>query len=527
MSPDFSYWHPVEIAGSGQPLLRENERDIYVEQCVGLYHGKSKILNKQKGRLYLTSQRIIYVDELDAKKESVCIENYDIENIEYSSKFLKRSAKIILFFKDTPYSEDLGNEGGTQQLSTSVTEWLCPICTSKNTYNGTLDSTQSTLPACQTCGVPADKDMAKDSITVKAEEISKGSGKLENTCPVCTFINHPQLRSCEMCGARLKQLDRITAKNTYNSKDNKYGNGVRIVLEEKSSATEAQKQFGQLSFRKTDGTVFYEALAKQLQIIARNESQHLFNQNVVAINGVPKDPVIDPDLVLLNNDMSLIGITALEKNKEHQLLKNNIVMSNALSDLNNLMALAEEIEKMYQEGSNEKKNNSPILFVDREKYLNKEVFLEEIAREIYGFVESELRGDNGIIVTLVDLYALYNKSVRIGTGLISPDEMRQACEKFKSLGLNDLNLIKINGRVLCLAFQDSFDHIRTKISQIAAMKPGVDILQITTELNEYEKNSWSMGVISEVLQYCVTEGDLVIDEQISGTNYYFNTYWKT
>ena len=248
-----------------------------------------------------------------------------------------------------------------------------------------------------------------------------------------------RIRNCEICGARLKQ-----SRRTSKVKDSR----VRILLEEKTPSGE--ESFAQLSFRKTDGALFYETLVKQLQEISRKESKHLFNQNVLSVNGVPTDPVIDPDLVLSNNDINLIGITALEKNKEQQLLKNNIVMSNALSDLNKLMALAEDIEKMYQ-GNRKSKSNESILLVDREKYLNKNVFLEEIARELYGFVDSELRGDSGIIVTLVDLFALYNKSVRIGTGLISPEEMREACEKFEKLGLNDLKLIKINGRVLCLS----------------------------------------------------------------------------
>lgn len=267
------------------------------------------------------------------------------------------------------------------------------------------------------------------------------------------------------------------------------------------------------------------ALEKLVKDVSISRSSHLFNQNAVSVNGVSTDPVIDPDLILINNDMRLIGITALEKNREQQLLKNNIVMSNALSDLNKLMALATDIEKIY-EGNQKSTNKESLLIIDREKYLNKEVFLQEIAREIYGFVESELKGDGGFIVTLVDLYALYNKSIRIGTGLISPREMRDACEKFSSLGLHGLKLIKINGRVLCLAFHDSFDYITTKILQLVTMKPGIDILQITTELSQYDSNNWSIGVLAEVLQYCVTKGDLLIDEQITGINYYFNSFWK-
>lgn len=95
----FEHWHFVETTASGHPILRENEKDIYVEHSVGLYHGKSKIINKQKGRVYLTSQRVIYVDDTSPTKESVCLELDDIVSFDYSSKFLKKSAKLIVFLR--------------------------------------------------------------------------------------------------------------------------------------------------------------------------------------------------------------------------------------------------------------------------------------------------------------------------------------------------------------------------------------------------------------------------------------------
>lgn len=514
MGSVFEYWHYVEISGAGRPLLRENERDIYVEQFVGLYHGKVKVLNKQKGRIYLTSQRIIYVDDTDPWKESVCIELDDVLNIDYSSKFLKRSAKVIIFLKAFA-----GGERTNGQNELGSTSWQCPICQYNNVVPFIVNETEQSMPCCENCGITVDREMAKDSIKNLIDKVqTKNDRKNRNICPICTFLNHPQMRNCEICGSRLSYYQQSSALSD---------NRVKFQLEN-DGGSNSSASFAQLSFRRSDGSLFYEALEKCLETIARTQSKHLFNQNVVSINGVPVEHPIDPDLVLLTNDISLIGINALEKKKEHQLLKNDILMSNALSDLNKLMALATDIEYMYK-GESKNTNcfkNQQILVVDRDKYLNKESFLEEIAREIYGFVDSELRGEDGAIVTMVDLYALYNKFARIGTGLVSPQEMRDACEKFTSLGLNELKLMKINGRVLCLAFEDSFNHIKTRIVQYITMKPGSDIAQITNEFNRYDKSNWSMGVIGEILEHCLNLGELVVDQQISGVNYYFNSFWK-
>nr|2CAY_A Chain A, VACUOLAR PROTEIN SORTING PROTEIN 36 [Saccharomyces cerevisiae]2CAY_B Chain B, VACUOLAR PROTEIN SORTING PROTEIN 36 [Saccharomyces cerevisiae] len=100
------YWHYVETTSSGQPLLREGEKDIFIDQSVGLYHGKSKILQRQRGRIFLTSQRIIYIDDAKPTQNSLGLELDDLAYVNYSSGFLTRSPRLILFFKDPSSSTE-------------------------------------------------------------------------------------------------------------------------------------------------------------------------------------------------------------------------------------------------------------------------------------------------------------------------------------------------------------------------------------------------------------------------------------
>ena len=56
-------WNAVSVNRSNRPILEDGEHIVYVKDKVGVYQGQQKILNRQIGRLDLTNDRIIYVDE--------------------------------------------------------------------------------------------------------------------------------------------------------------------------------------------------------------------------------------------------------------------------------------------------------------------------------------------------------------------------------------------------------------------------------------------------------------------------------
>ncbi|AMD19955.1 HCL196Cp [Eremothecium sinecaudum] len=515
-----NYWNYPEITASGQPVLRENEKDIYVEQNVGLYHGKSKILNKQTGRCYLTSQRLIYIDDLINSGESLYLELDDIKDLQYSSKFLKRSARIIIFLKRYSGSDYRKNRSGVNpHSSVQKSTWTCPICMVTNESSGEL---KDRIPPCLNCGVSPDYSMVANTVvTTVSETANIQGGQAVNTCSACTFINHPQLGNCEICGTRL-----ATAKQAWNNNAAGYRDTrIKIQLESSSGLKEGDAPFVQISFHKSDGQIFFQALSKVLESLEDSQLKHLYNQNLVSVNGV----ALNSELILNENKTNQIGIASLERSKEQQILKNDILLNNALTDLNNLMALANDIENLYKNDGGNRDKELPLLIIDRDKFLNKSAFLDEISREIYQLLISEFKDqmetNGGILVTMVDLYALYNKTMRIGTGFISPQEMREACERFPKLGLTEMKLTKVNNRVLCISSGNSFEFIKKKIINIAEVTPGSDLLQIAQSLNQNNSNTWAIGIVMEVLQNCITEGDLLIDEQISGIHYYVNSKW--
>ncbi|QHS75114.1 ESCRT-II subunit protein VPS36 [Saccharomyces paradoxus] len=566
------HWHYVETTSSGQPLLREGEKDIFIDQSVGLYHGKSKILQRQRGRVFLTSQRIIYIDDAKPTQNSLGLELDDLAYVDYSSGFLTRSPRLILFFKDSSSKDELDKNADTASADI-VSTWVCPICMVSNETLG--EFTKDTLPApiCINCGVPADYELTKSSINSSnttdpnTSSGSRSGVNSENICPACTFANHPEIGNCEICGHRLPNASKVRSK--LSKLKTFHDSRIHIELEKnslvrsKSShspsssslSTASSTEFVQLSFRKSDGVLFSQATERALESILTEKNKHIFNQNVVSVNGVdtrkePNPHEYNNGMPFIETKLSRIGIASLEKSRENQLLNNDILFNNALTDLNKLMSLATSIERLYKNSnitmknkttnfqdestSSETKTRRPLLILDREKFLNKELFLDEIAREIYEFTLSEfkdLNNDNSntnyMIITLVDLYAMYNKSMRIGTGLISPMEMREACERFEDLGLNELRLVKVNKRILCLT-SEKFDVVKEKLVDLIGDNPGSDLLKLTQILSSNNSESnWTLGILMEVLQNCVNEGDLLIDKQLSGIYYYKNSYWPS
>lgn len=507
-------WQSVDTTESGQPQLRSGERDVFMDKAVGLYIGKFRVEKRQKGRAFLTTERIIYIDDEDPRSYSLALELKDIQRISYSAKFWKRSAKLILFLDSSrpPRGEIQSVESAT------IYKWTCPICNSTNRYQGVLDPKATELPDCNTCGVPLDFDLAKETISLE--------GSVSKECPACTFMNHSDLLECEICGTKLLP----TKKHSKNLSRLRYP--IKLEGHGNHNDTSDGSNYIQLSFRSSDGLLFAEAADKVLRNYKNKDSDSGYNQNVASINGEYTESADVLKVVPISKTGFIKpGIMGLEDSKESQLLTNDIVFNQSLLDLNKLMALAETIERLYNGNSKTTKDSrKPGLLIDREKFLNKDLFVDEIAREIYEFVLTDLRSQdsqNHFIVTLVDLYAIYNKSVRIGSGLISPQEMREACERFGALNLNDLELVKINNRVLCLETKNSREYAKNQVLEITEKHPGQHILKLLQTMDKNKNGIWTLGVISEVIESCVSEGYILIDEHVSGVYYYRNTIWET
>lgn len=93
------WWSRLELTAGQRPHLKPNETELLVQSHVGLYEGKAKAPLFQDGRVYLTSDRICYVDSKSPSSQSIELALADIDSVAYYGGFMRSSAKITARMK--------------------------------------------------------------------------------------------------------------------------------------------------------------------------------------------------------------------------------------------------------------------------------------------------------------------------------------------------------------------------------------------------------------------------------------------
>lgn len=208
----------------------------------------------------------------------------------------------------------------------------------------------------------------------------------KNSCPACTFINHPQVRNCEICGTR---LNNTKIRNRLALSRRKQDSRLTIELDSISSvksSRSAEECFIQVSFRKSDGILFSDAVEKTITDLKASTK---FNRNTIEKTDKSEE---NGELNLLETKLSKIGITSLEHSRENQILNNDIIFTSALTDLDKLISLADSIERLYRKESIDNQSvKKPNLILDRDTFYNKEQFLSEVSRRYTILLKTDLR----------------------------------------------------------------------------------------------------------------------------------------
>ncbi|GAK65733.1 vacuolar protein sorting-associated protein 36 [Moesziomyces antarcticus] len=246
-------------------LLFHDEEVVSLQDGIGLYDGKEKALHQSNGTVYLTSHRLLYVDDLEPHRHSCSLDLSYVKQSEYYAGFLKSSPKITLTLAKVESTDDdsssalhldtnnahrtsaprrpspLSSQADLQPANTTTgrdwrvgataadssaaavtgPNWVCAICGFSNAAGRS---------SCELCGVtkePArptptrtpvperprpserlsfsndgrDSPAPNPSTSSSASGITTEQGGL--ACDVCTFLNHPSMDKCEMCGSSL------------------------------------------------------------------------------------------------------------------------------------------------------------------------------------------------------------------------------------------------------------------------------------------------------------------------------------
>ncbi|KAM7192946.1 vacuolar protein sorting protein [Naviculisporaceae sp. PSN 640] len=509
---------------------------------------------------------------------------------------------------------------------TTTATWVCTICTFSNPVPSNFDPSTATahtpLPPCLACGIkPTLAHVLKATISnatsrqpvpspalytplpvrPKANtELSAqvGGGSLTTgtpraspqasdpdasfQCPRCTFLNHPSLLSCEICGAPLISHDipsQISSAAGNRSETDSPGPFLNSSLANLPDTPAAESI--KLSFRGGGEKIFYQRLKDAM------------TQRKWLLHGAPPIPKsssasTDRSLMSTNNANSsldssvsqpsdtapqrakIAGIAGLEHHSKAMRKNNELVIGSAFEDLEALMASAKEIVALAETFARQVNKgkagggstSESALLAESASQLGlittkdivgsssgskgESLYLTELARTLAEFLSDDARGvlkRAGGIISLVDLWAMFNRA-RGGVELVSPADFAKAANLFEKLGL-PVRLRTFKSGVKVVQGSDRTDEhtIRALLSwlkdlhdippdELAEAGTGLGRQEVTWDWREFgrgvtardvaERFGWSIGVAEEELEMAEERGVLCRDEGIEGIRFWEN-----
>ena len=456
----------------------------------------------------------------------------------------------------------------------SVT-WICPICSFSNPIPPTFDPATATasthLKPCLACGIkPPFTTVLKAAISAAAGREStapaaqSGGDQFQNggqdlsslgsasiSCPRCTFVNHPSLRECEMCGASLASASSLAG----HSLDRDGTESPAPFFKQGSITNMEVTDHIKLSFREGGEKIFHERLKGALV----QRKWLLYNAPPVP---QPSQPTSSPSVTVPVVEGTIptqprplrVGIAGLERRGLEVRKNNEVVIGNAFEDLEALMASAKQIVGLAEtlaresgmtsdEGSAEastvlSESAAALGMVTTKDMLGsgaENLYLSELARDLAEYLTDDRRGilnKEGGIMSLIDLWAVFNRS-RNGVELVSPSDFQRAAELWEKLKL-PVRLRRFKSGLLVVQGYDWSDEktmrqLQDWMEELRQVPPTETVSwdwqlfgRSITAQETAQRFKWSVGVAAEELEMAEDKGILCREEGIEGLRFWSN-----
>ncbi|KAK3352692.1 EAP30/Vps36 family-domain-containing protein [Lasiosphaeria hispida] len=378
-------------------------------------------------------------------------------------------------------------------------------------------------------------------------------------CPRCTFLNHPSLLSCEICGAPLISHD-LPAEFTQQvrSETDSPGPFLNTPLSAVPPSLETM-EIVKVAFRKGGGEIFYERLKGSM------------TQRKWLLHGAPPIPKSSRDSPSGHGSGSgtaagggsstervkIAGIAGLEHRGQAMRKNNELVIGSAFEDLEALMASAKEIVALAEKFARQVKGapgtsaSESALLAESASQLGlittkdivgtsgsggaDSLYLSELARNLAEFLTDDRRGvlrKAGGIMSLVDLWAVFNRA-RGGVELVSPADFEKAANLWEKLGL-PVRLRTFKSGVMVVQGRDRTDETTIKallgwLRDLHEFPPDREVAwdwrefgRGVTARDAAERFGWSIGVAEEELEMAEEKGVLCREEGIEGLRFWEN-----
>ncbi|KAJ5175359.1 uncharacterized protein N7482_001236 [Penicillium canariense] len=603
------FFKSLDLTTALRPLLLPDETLLFVQDAVGLYEGKYKIPDYQNGHAYLTSHRVCYVAAEDPRKYSVGIDLKEIDRAEYQAGFFKSSPKITIYPKPQKGKTDKsrsatsspavsqqsslhpGNpssprpQSAVPQKSSSPkpvnATWICPICSFSNPLPSHFDPATATaatqLPPCLACGIkPPFTTVLKAAISAAASHDSplsstnllpaednqaqRNGSRLGSSepagsvsCPRCTFVNHPSLIECEMCGAPL-----ISGGTSITRDDASRANSPAPFFAQSRITNTEVTESVKLSFRDGGEKTFHErlkgALIQRKWLLQNAPPVPPPSQTAAASPSIPAIAAPESPQPAAPR-ITAVGIAGLEQRGLETRMNNQLVIGNAFEDLEALMASAKQIvalaetlareSGMATNGGASAETNAVLSesaaalgMVTTKDMLSsgsENLYLSELSRNLAEYLTDDRKGilqREGGIMSLIDLWAVFNRS-RNGVELVSPSDFQRAAELWKKLKL-PVRLRRFKSGLLVVQRYDWSDEktvrqLQDWMEELRRVPPDESVPwdwtvfgRAVTAQETAQRFKWSVGVAAEELEMAEDRGVLCREEGIEGLRFWNN-----
>ena len=376
-------------------------------------------------------------------------------------------------------------------------------------------------------------------------------GSASIPCPRCTFVNHPSLRECEMCGASLGSQGSLAGY----SRDRDGTESPAPFFEQGSIRNMEVTENIKLSFRGGGEKIFYErlkgALVQRKWLLYNappvpQPSQSTSSPSIVA-------PDVEGTLPVQSRPLG-VGIAGLERRGLEARKNNEVVIGNAFEDLEALMASAKQIVGLAEtlaresgmtsdEGSAEastvlSESAAALGMVTTKDMLGsgaENLYLSELSRDLAEYLTDDRRGvlyKEGGIMSLIDLWAIFNRS-RNGVELVSPSDFQRAAELWEKLKL-PVRLRRFKSGLLVVQRYDWSDEktmrqLQDWMEELRHIPPAEMVSwdwkmfgRSVTAQETAQRFKWSVGVAAEELEMAEDKGILCREEGIEGLRFWSN-----
>ena len=382
----------------------------------------------------------------------------------------------------------------------------------------------------------------------------RGESSLPTTsrfqCPRCTFLNHPSLLACELCGAPLLSTESKAADVLGENIGRPESPGPS--LDGGSLATDNDRECVKFSFRAGGEKIFHERLKGAMV------------QRKWLLQNAPPVPESSPGSaygMMVGTDGQVrqplerartVGIAGLERQGLELRKKNEAVIGSAFEDLDALMASAKEVVALaesFAKKSDEGSADANRLIAESAKALDmvttkdmlgssagsESLYLSEMSRNLAEYLTDDAKGilrKEGGIMSLVDLWAVFNRA-RGGVELISPMEFEKAARLWEKLRL-PVRLRQFKNGLLVVQQADRTDEktIAQLLSVLHESHTPPSDFEVggdnepfgrgITAQEAAQRFGWSVGVASEELEMAEEKGALCREEGIEGLRFWEN-----